>query len=401
MKKLLFTAFCACTALGAYSQQAIWGVPPFVSPEVNADNTVTFRFQSPAAKEVYVSGDFLPTHKIKTPYGEFDAPGTAKLTKNGDMFEYTTEALDPELYSYSFYVDSVRMPDPVNVFQIRDTNTLTNIFLVKGDYATDYAVNDVPHGTVSKIWYPSKTYGTDRRLTVYTPAGYEQNKNQRYPVLYLCHGMGGDENAWTELGRAAQILDNMIAQGKVKPMIVVMPNGNADMQAAPGETKAGFLPPTTALPRTGDGSFEMAFPEIISFIEANYRTIPKKEARAMAGLSMGGMHTRFTSAQYPDLFDYVGLFSAAVQPISQNIEKSDVYKDMEAKLKTQFDKKPKLYWIGIGTADFLYDSNKQFRAQLDKLGYPYTYFESPEGHIWKNWRIYLREFLPKLFTTVK
>lgn len=400
MKKIIFTATLALAGFGcATAQQAIWGVPPFVSPEVNADNTVTFRFQSPAAQKVQVTGDFLPKQKVSTPYGEFDAPGTADLVKNGEVWEYTSTALSPELYSYSFIVDGVKMNDPVNVYQIRDTGTVTNIFLVTGtsddkDNVLDYAVNDVPHGTVSKVWYPSKSFGKDRRLTVYTPHDYLSG-NKSYPVLYLLHGMGGDENAWSELGRATQILDNMIASGKVEPMIVVMPNGNADLQAAPGESSLGFVPPTTALPRTMDGSFTESFPEIVEFIDSNYRTKADKAHRAIAGLSMGGCHSKFISLNYPELFDYVGLFSAAVEPHVKT--DSGMFKDEAKKVDTLFGANPKLYWIGIGVDDFLYDENKQYRKALDDKGYKYTYVETPEGHIWKNWRIYLRDFLPLLF----
>ena len=144
-----------------------------------------------------------------------------------------------------------------------------------------------------------------------------------------------------------------------------------------------------------DGSFETAFPEVVKFIDSNYRTIPRKNARAIAGLSMGGFHSLNISKQYPDMFDYIGLFSAAIKP-GEGV-KSPVYDDLEGKLKTQFEKKPALYYIAIGNKDFLYDANKQFRALLDKNAYPYEYFETGDGHIWKNWRIYLTEFVPKLF----
>lgn len=401
MTKILFAlSMLAAGAAATQAQQAIWGVPPFVSPEVNADNTVTFRFASPAAKSVLVTGDFLPTQKIQTPYGEFDAPGTAELTRNGDTWEYTSAALSPELYSYSFIVDSVRMNDPVNVYQIRDTGTITNVFLVTGDNADpdnvlDYAVRDVPHGTVSKVWYPSAAFGKDRRLTVYTPPQYISSDAERFPVLYLLHGMGGDENAWSELGRATQILDNMIASGKVQPMIVVMPNGNADLQAAPGESSLGFVPPTTALPRTMDGSFDASFPEIVNFIDKNYRTIPDKAHRAIAGLSMGGCDSKYISANYPGMFDYVGLFSAAVKPHSNST--SEIYQDEEKKIDALFAASPKLYWIGIGKDDFLYGENKAYRDELDRKGHKYTYVESDGGHIWRNWRQYLRQYLPLLF----
>ncbi|MCD8194237.1 MAG: esterase, partial [Tannerellaceae bacterium] len=214
--------------------------------------------------------------------------------------------------------------------------------------------------------------------------------------FYLLHGMGGDENAWSELGRTAQILDNLIAQGKAKPMIVVMTNGNAALEAAPGESSLGYVAPNMQLPKTMDGSFETSFPEIVNFIDKNYRTIKNKQNRAIAGLSMGGFHSLHISKQYPDLFNYIGLFSAAVIPPDGNAQ-SPVYEHLEEKLKVQFAKKPALYWIAIGNTDFLYQANVDYRQLLDEKGYPYEYYETGEGHIWKNWRIYLTEFVPKLF----
>lgn len=392
---MLLAVLLALAALPVRAQQAIWGVMPLVSPEIHADNSVTFRFAAPEAGSVRVTGDFLPVRTVTTDFGSFDAPGEAELTRNSEgVWEFTTGPLQPELYSYSFIVDGLRMPDPCNVFQIRDTSTITNVFLINGGYADYFKVNDVPHGTVSKVWYHSPVLDMDRRLTVYTPAGYEQG-TERYPVFYLLHGMGGDENAWSELGRATQILDNMIARGEVEPMIVVMTNGNVDMQAAPGETSAGFVPPTTQLPGTMNGMFETHFPDVVNFIDSTYRTVPHKHHRAIGGLSMGGFHSLHISKEYPDMFGYVGLFSAAILP--REGATSPVYDDMSGKLQRQFATPPALYWIAIGEKDFLYDANKNFRATLDAAGYPYEYVESPDGHIWKNWRIYLTEFLPRLF----
>ncbi len=396
MKRIIIAICTAIVSFGAMAQQALWGVPQLKSPEVNPDKTVTFRLMAPDAKEVKVTGDFLAPEKIKTPFGEFDGPGTAALTKgeNG-VWEYTTPSpVAPELYSYSFIIDGLKTTDPSNVFVIRDTATLTNIFLVDGDYADLYKINDVPHGTVSKVWYNSPTLGMNRRLTVYTPAGYETSK-EKYPVFYLLHGMGGDENAWTELGRASQILDNLIAQGKAKPMIVVMTNGNAALEAAPGESSLGFTAPTTQLPKTMDGSFEAAFPDVVKFIDSTYRTRTDKGSRAIAGLSMGGYHSFHISKEYPDMFDYIGMFSAAILP-NKDVN-SPIYDNLEQKLAKQFAHAPKLYWIAIGDKDFLYKSNTEYRELLDKKGYKYTYRESPDGHIWKNWRIYLTEFVPQLF----
>lgn len=383
---------CAMT----FAQQALWGGAPVVSPEIHDNNTVTFRLKAPKAVKVQVIGDFLPTQKIKTPFGEFDGPGVADLKEGKDgVWEFTTpEPLKPELYSYSFIVNDLKIMDPSNVYMIRDVASVTNVFIIGGDRADLYKVNKVPHGTVRRMWYDSPTLGINRRLTVYTPAGYETS-GKRYPVFYLLHGMGGDEEAWIALGRTSQILDNLIAQGKAKPMIVVMTNGNAAQEAAPGESSLGFAAPNMQLPKTMEGSFEAAFPDVVKFIDKNFRTVANKKNRAIAGLSMGGFHSMHISKQYPDMFDYVGLFSAAIMPNKD--AKSPVYEDIEGKLKVQFSKKPALYWIAIGKTDFLYKANEDYRKMLDEKGYKYSYYETGEGHIWKNWRIYLTEFAPQLF----
>ena len=368
----------------ALAQQALWGKAPLVSPEIHENQTVTFRLRAPKAVKVQVTGDFL-------------SKGVADLVENKEgVWEYTTpEPLKPELYGYTFVVDGLKMNDPSNVYMIRDVSTITSVFIVGGDGADLYKVNDVPHGTVSKVWYDSPSLGMDRRLTIYTPAGYETS-GKRYPVFYLLHGMGGDENAWSELGRATQILDNLIAQGKAEPMIVVMTNGNAALEAAPGESSLGWeAQPTFQLPKTMEGSFETHFPDVVKFVDKHYRTKANKKNRAIAGLSMGGFHSLHISKQYPDMFNYVGLFSAAIMP-GKNVE-SPIYQDMEGKLATQFAKKPALYWIAIGKTDFLYKANEEYRKLLDEKGYPYEYFENEDGHIWKNWRIYLSEFAPRLF----
>lgn len=395
-KNLSVLLFGLVATVTASAQQALWGTAPVVSPQVNDDNTVTFRLKAPKAVRVQVTGDFLPEQKISTSNGEIGIPGIADLQETeGGVWEYTTpEALKPELYSYSFLIDGLRSVDPSNVYLTRDISTLTNIFLIDGDRADLYRVCDVPHGTVSKIWYDSPKLGMKRRLTVYTPAGYETS-GKRYPVFYLLHGMGGDENAWSELGRATQILDNLIAQGKAEPMIVVMTNGNASQEAAPGETHYGLVLPTTQLPKTMDGSFEAAFPDVVKFVDKTFRTRRNKQSRAIAGLSMGGFHSLYISANNPDMFDYVGLFSAAILP-REGVD-SPVYANLDTKLKAQFGKNPRLYWIAIGDKDFLYKNNVDYRHKLDDKGYKYEYLETGDGHIWKNWRIYLTEFVPKLF----
>ena len=401
MKRNIQLLFCliaigmlSSIAIDASAQQALWSGAQVVSPQINEDNTVTFRYSGPNVIRVQVTGDFLPPQKISTPNGEFEVPGIAELTPNQNgVWEYTSVPLVPELYSYSFIVNGQRMNDPSNVYQIRDVATVTSIFIVGGGHADLYKVNDVPHGTVSKVWYDSPSLGMRRRMTVYTPAGYENNGKTRYPVLYLLHGMGGDEQAWMELGRASQILDNLIAQGKAKPMIVVMPNGNASQEAAPGETSNGLVQPQFNLPKTMDGTYETSFPEIIEYVDSHYRTIRKKEARAIAGLSMGGFHSLHISKEYPGTFSYIGLFSAAIFPEKE----SPVYEDFDGKLAKLFATKPALFWIGIGKDDFLYKANTDFRWKLDAAGYEYTYVESAGGHIWRNWRVYLSQYAQLLF----
>lgn len=339
--------------------------------------------------------------------GEFDQPGVAPLTEGKDgIWTYTTTSLAPELYSYTFKVDGMTYLDPSNIYMCRDIATYTNIFIVekeKGDKGDLYSVNAVPHGNVSKVWYDSPTLKMTRRMTVYTPAGYE--KGGRYPVLYLLHGAGGDEDAWTTLGRAAQIMDNLIAEGKAKPMIVVMTNGNTNCEAAPGEWSKGMYKPSFMGHRDSKpvASMEESFPDVVKYVEKNYRVLKNKKNRAICGLSMGGGHSFAISKLYPNMFDYVGLFSAAIyvkggnnskQPLlDQMNEDADFNKQMTA----LFGAHPKLYWIAIGKTDFLYKANADYRKYLDGKGYSYEYLETEGGHIWRNWRVYLTEFAQKIF----
>ena len=403
MKKILFFVALCLTGMTAHAQQNLsWGQGPQVaSPDVHADNTVTFNLIAPEAQKVQITGDFLPSKKVVFNGATFDAPADpVDLVKNDKgVWSFTTEALKPELYTYNMIVDGVKIIDPLNVYNIRDINNLFSVLLIGGDARTDlYKVNKVAHGTVSKVWYESPTAGLTRRLTVYTPAGYETS-GKEYPVLYLLHGIGGDENAWSELGRAAQILDNLIAQGKAEPMLVVMTNGNISQEACPGETSEGFRVPTMMLPKTMEGSFETAFPDVVKFVEKTYRVKKDKAHRAIAGLSMGGFHSLFISINNPDTFDYVGLFSAAVdqQQNTANGGFPNIYADRNQKIDRLFSKHPKLFWIGIGKTDFLFKNNNDLRAYLDSKQHKYTYLETEGGHIWRNWRIYLTMFAQKIF----
>lgn len=396
MKKvLLFLSGILTSTIPMYSQEALWGGQQIISPEVNDDNSVTFRVNAPDAKMVMVTGDFLPTVKIETPMGEMDGPGKAALAR-GDkgIWSFTSQHLSPELYSYSFIIDSLTTTDPNNPFLNRDVATVTNVFIVGGGQAALYKVNDIPHGSVTYRWYDSPGLGMDRRITIYTPPGYETS-NEKYPVLYLLHGAGGDEEAWITLGRTAQIMDNLISQGKTKPMIVVMPNGNVIQDAAPGEGHGGYYKPQFMIAKTMDGTYEANFSDIIAFVESNYRVNANKASRAIAGLSMGGFHSLHVSRYYPDVFDYIGLFSAAI--MSREDATGKVYSNIDETLKKQMENGYKLYWIAIGKDDFLYNANKEFREKLDSMGMKYTYKETSGGHIWRNWRIYLSDFVPLLF----
>lgn len=398
-KNIFFSAFLLffMPLFSAFAQQSIWGGPQsLVSPQINDDNTVTFRLFAPDAYSVQVTGDCIPEKSFFSPDGDEYKARIAEMVDNEPgVWEYTLpEPLESELYSYNFIVDGVKITDPSNVYMIRDVASVFSVFIVGGGQGDLYRVNDVPHGTVSRMWYDSPALGMERRITVYTPAGYEDS-SRKYPVLYLLHGMGGDEEAWISLGRTAQILDNLIAQGKAEPMIVVMPNGNAYQEAAPGESSEGMLPPVLDRPRSMEGSYETSFPDIVKFVDSHFRTVRKKSARAVAGLSMGGFHSLHISCHYPDMFDYVGLFSAAIYH-REGLD-TPVYDNVEGQIAEQFSKGVSLYYIAIGDEDFLYEDNAEYRAFLDNHGYPYEYHESSEGHIWKNWRIYLSDFVPLLF----
>ena len=396
MRNLLISIVATLVCTTATAQQSIWGTTEIISPEIHPNNTVTFRLMAPEATKVEITGDFLPPQIRQTARGESEAPGVAALTKNENgVWEFTTPSpLAPELYSYSMILNGVTVADPSNPYTNRDIAAVTNIFIIGGGYADLYKVNDVPHGTVARRWYNSPALGITRRITVYTPPGYEES-NTQYPVFYLLHGAGGDEEAWMALGRASQIIDNLIAQGKAKPMIVVMTNGNAGQKAAPGESDEGMYKPSFMGATRMDGAFEEAFPDVMKFVESNYRTLETKAGRAIAGLSMGGFHSYHISKEYPDKFDYVGLFSAAIR--EREGVTSAIYSNTDEKLKALFAQNPKLYYIACGITDGLIQANRDLAQKLDDNKFPYIFIETDGGHIWKNWRIYLSEFAPMLF----
>ena len=317
------------------------------------------------------------------------------MTQQDGVWTYTTKVLPPELYSYRFYVDGVETQDAGNIERSRDVRSFMSTFIIsreEGDCGYLYQNHNVEHGDVAHVWYDSPTLGMKRRMSIYTPPGYDKGK--AYPVLYLLHGAGGDEEAWLTLGRTAQIMDNLIALGKAKPMIVVTPNGNASDDAGPletGLTKKDWPKKT----------YEESFPDIMNYVKDHYKIKKGPDNTAICGLSMGGYHTFRISMLNPGTFGYMGLFSAAVrlgrggdksveQQFAENEEASN-------QMKALFAAKPHLYWIAIGKDDFLFQQNVQLRGYLDKMQYPYEYYESEGGHIWKNWRIYLSMFAPRLF----
>lgn len=376
-------------AVAAMAQQNVgFRESPVVSPQINEDNSVTFRLRADAAGHVTVIGDWAANG------------GRGEMTRNADgVWTYTTPVLPSEMYTYRLDVDGVVNLDPLNPFTRRDVGNVYSVFYIGGGCGDYYQVHDVPHGDVVTTWYHSDSAGADRRLSVYLPPCYGK-EDRKYPVLYLLHGSGGDETAWLDLGHVARIMDNLIARGEAEPMIVVMPNGNFSKQAAPGETpeNLAFRPVmTNMLTDYKNGAYEMAFTEIIGFVDNKYSTIPDRQHRAIAGLSMGGFHSLYIALNYPGWFDYVGLFSAGLMT-DLNTDR-EAYRDEDAKLARLSELGYKLFWIGIGKDDFLYEANTDFRKRLDSMGFDYIYHESERGHIWANWRQYLLLFVPQLFNS--
>ena len=380
MKRIIIALASLVMATGALCAQeltnfAFWGQKPVVSPEVQNDS-VTFRLKADYATVVKLSGSWMPN-----PWGD-----TIDMTRGeNNVWEVTIPLPEPEIYTYNFIADGVSVNDPQNVMDQRDGSRYLSMLLVDGERTENYKSAE-QRGTISHPWYDSKILGINRRLTVYPPYGYEANPKAKYPVLYLLHGAGGDEEAWSSMGRTAQILDNLIAKGLAKPMIVVMPNGNPNQQAA-----QTFGLPTTEYdwrdPANRNLYVQSLVEEIVPFIEKNYRTVAKKSHRAIAGLSMGGGHTIAASGMYPNAFDYIC-------PLSMGANKSE---ELNAQLQGIKKAGYKLYWLACGNTDFLFEQANQLDEALTENGLEHTYYVSEGGHVWANWRLYLNTFAPLLF----
>jgi enterochelin esterase family protein len=362
--------------------------------------------------------------------GNWDMGTNIPMTKDeAGVWSVTVGPLGEQLWGYSFNVDGVKVMDPGNGEYQRDGQRYDNLLMITGPASDAWTFKpDIPHGTVAAVWYPSTILKQPgRRMYVYTPPGYESS-TAKYPVFYLLHGGGGDEDAWVNMGRANIILDNLIAAGKAKPMIVVIPNGNATqivsqgyaygptppvravvapapppVQAAqgrgaqPGAPAPGAAPapapapgaaPAPRPPQVYAGSYPNSLvAEIIPFIEKHYRVLPGKDNRAIAGLSMGGGHTVMATNNNPDVFGWIGVWSAGGQDTPE----------FAAALTRVKDAGVKHYWIGVGTTDFALKGSETLRQVAEKVGLPMSYHTAPGAHFWFIWRQFLSEFAPILF----
>ena len=359
------------------------------SPVLLENYRVKFNLYAPSAHEVEITGEWMEGFgSISLEGGRMkEGPIVSEKLVKGDsgIWTITLGPIKPETYSYNFILDGVKITDPSNVLSKRDGIKIFSVLLIRGKESELYSVNNVPHGTIQQIWYNSPALGLNRRMYIYTPPGYEKSTDS-YPVLYLLHGGTIDEEAWTTLGKANQILDNLISQGKAKPMIIVMPNGNPDQAAAPGETPLE----TTSTGIISNGLFEKSLiSDIIPFVESTYRVTANRKNRAIAGLSMGGGHTLKITLDNPDKFDYIGVFSAGLRTITPETEKQ---------LKALESSNPKLFWVGCGVDDPLaYRGTQSLVQVLNEYNFNLVYRESSGGHTWTNWRKYLSEFAPLLF----
>ena len=357
-----------------------------ISPEVQADRRVTFRLYAPKASEVSLRGDWMET------------PEPVKLIKDDKgVWAATVGPLMPDFYSYSLAVDGVRTLDPKNALIKQGVTSVDSMFFVPGAEADFQENKRVPHGEVRKVWYQSTTLDMQRRMHVYTPPSYDGSKD-RYPVFYLLHGGGDEDSGWSTIGRAGFIIDNLLAEKKIKPMIVVMPNGSLPRPAnlpviTPGVTPTAEVAAALA---AAQGRFtNELLKDIVPFVEKNYRVLTGRENRAIAGLSMGGGQTLQVVISNPDQFAYVGVWSAGVNPQSSP--------DFEKRAATFLDypdktnKLLRLFSISVGDKDFTLAGSKNLSEMLKKRGIKNEIHISGGGHTWINWRHYLNDYAQLLF----
>jgi enterochelin esterase-like enzyme len=343
------------------------------------DDRVTFRVCAPDATAVSVTSSDIAD---VIPMGLNGTPNGLPMTKDDKgLWSVTTSVpVAPDTYRYNFSVNGVAVPNPQGNTYSETRVGLSGTFEVlgpEGEFQT--YKNDVPHGVLSEVEYWSKSLDVKRRAHVYTPPGYMRGGG-RYPVLYLVHGAGDSDDSWTSIGRAHHVLDNLIAAGKAKPMIIVMPFGHT-----PERPGADMLTNT---------DFSKDFlDDLIPFVDANFRTIAKPASRAMAGLSMGGAHTLNNGLTHPELFRYIGIFSMGLI----NEQQAAAYEQKNAAALDQAAKSMKLVYYAMGKTDFLYRAVVPTRAMLDKHGIEHLYNESEGGHTWINWRRYFNDFAPRLF----
>ena len=382
---VILFSFLAC----AFTQVPTTNVLGSQSPRVLPDRRIEFTLKAPDAKSVQVAG------------GDGLGKGPFAMTKSEDGYwRVTTPPAVPGFHYYWFVVDGVQMNDPGSQTYFGYGKETSGVE-VPEDGADYYSIQKVPHGDVREHWYFSKTTEEWRRALVYTPAGYDKDAKARYPVLYLQHGAGEDETGWTRQGHANFILDNLIASGKAKPMIVVMDRGYA---VRPGGKLFVLGPNTTPQDiRTAFETFEsVLIDDLIPAIDSAYRTLPDREHRAMAGLSMGGMQTLLIVPRHLDKFAYLGSLSGPVFP---GFNAAPTGFDP----KTAFDgafadpavtnKKLNVLWLGVGTEEEgFYDGIKKAADALKASGVHLVFFESKgTAHEWQTWRRSLNDFAPRLF----
>jgi enterochelin esterase-like enzyme len=362
-----------------------------ISPDVQADNSVIFRMKAPGAYSVQLTGSFAVNFKP-----------VAMVKNDSGIYEVKIGPLASDMYEYRFILDSTLVLDPSNTFVTTGGSVVENRVLIPGKLGNLLATQDVPHGNVSAVWYPSPILGNSRRMQVYTPPGYEQGK-EKYPVLYLLHGAGGDEESWISRGRANYIMDNLIAAKEALPMIVVITNGNPDVVSSP----LNRLPAEATKDVSGTGGMasqkfeESLVKDVVPFIEKNYRVKKDADHRALAGFSMGGYQTQNISNANPAMFKYIGVMSMGLFSSFRN---SNVSYDKEKhinQIKAMMAASPEYYWIGIGKADFLYNTVTKLRGLYDELGFKYAYYETNGAHNWNEWRLYLTELAPHFFKKLK